>query len=240
MKVRKPLYKAQKSPILEGATIPLQSTKVTHIWRCKTSLQITKSPTIEGAKSPLKTNKVRSLEQSVYEKSVPRPLSTFLGSFQRRKSWGWGGVGSNSWAFISGCHLRIIGFSIRPPEPTQPSNHPHCTFWVDPKKRGGSKKNFFYFFMLDLDSTHKKNDRSHYRFFHPTIRTHPTTHPPTLHFLGGSKKKGRLQKKIFLFFYARFELYSQKKWPLALSVFPSDHPNPPNHPPTHIALFGWI
>ena len=32
-----------------------------------------------------------------------------------------------------------------------------------------------------------------------------------LHFLGGSKMKGRLQKKKFLFFYARFGLYSPKK-----------------------------
>ena len=27
------------------------------------------------------------------------------------------------------------------------------------------------FFMLDLDSTHKKSDRTRYRFFHPTPRT---------------------------------------------------------------------
>ena len=32
-----------------------------------------------------------------------------------------------------------------------------------------------------------------------------------LHFLGGSKMKGRLQQKKFLFFYARFGLYSPKK-----------------------------
>ena len=53
--------------------------------------------------------------------------------------------------------------------------------WVDPKKRGVSKKKFSYFFMLYLDSANKKSDRTRYQFFHPTTPTHPNRPPP----LGG-------------------------------------------------------
>ena len=51
-------------------------------------------------------------------------------------------------------------------------------FWVDPKKRGVSKKKFSYFFMLYLDSANKKSDRTRYQFFHPTPPTPPNRPPP--------------------------------------------------------------
>ena len=55
--------------------------------------------------------------------------------------------------------------------------------WVDPKKRGVSKKKFSYFFMLYLDSANKKSDRTRYQFFHPTTPTPPNRPPPSGHTL---------------------------------------------------------
>ena len=44
-------------------------------------------------------------------------------------------------------------------------------FWVDLKKRGGSKKILPYFFLPKMDPAHKKNDRSRVPFCDPTFGT---------------------------------------------------------------------